>query len=255
MQVKSLAVTDYSTGTQYVYSDTSGSWQSIRAVGGTVNSGGGSGASPAGSAAPAITSTSNSAPMPFEGTHRDSSSTYITPNVYPWVAGATTLQTSASSATALAGLPSGWVVTSSGKVVPPSAASVSEPPIFMLWLALLRRVGVLTCDNSQRPHPFPLYRHCLLRRRTQQRLVAMRRSPVSTSRAFPPSLSNLSGVLRCLGATINKASLSLRSLRRRRQRHPLRQPTKPPIAHRVRGWSFIGPPLPAERATKPLLGV
>ncbi|SLM36000.1 glycoside hydrolase family 16 protein [Lasallia pustulata] len=135
MIMKSIAVTDYSTGTQYTYSGTSGSWQSIQAVGGTVNSGG-NGASPAGSAAPAVTSTSNGAPMPFEGTHSDSSSTFSPPSIYPWVAGATTLQTSTvAEPTTYAGLPSGWTVTSSGKVIPPSgAASVIDIPYRVVYL-------------------------------------------------------------------------------------------------------------------------
>ena len=38
MHIKSISATDYSTGTQYVYSGTSGTWDSITAVGGTVNS-------------------------------------------------------------------------------------------------------------------------------------------------------------------------------------------------------------------------
>ena len=124
MQVKSIAVTDYSTGTQYTYSGSTGNWQDITAVGGTV--GGGSGSKVASVAAPVITSTSNSAPMPFEGTHRDTTSTFVTPNVYPWVA--TTLQTAAATATSYPGLPSGWTVSANGKVIPPSAASVSKPP-------------------------------------------------------------------------------------------------------------------------------
>ncbi|KAI9873134.1 MAG: hypothetical protein M1830_000792 [Pleopsidium flavum] len=129
MQVKSIAVTDYSTGTQYTYSGTSGNWQSIQAAGGKVNPNGGSGASPADYSAPAVTASSNSAPIPFEGTHRDSSSTYSQPNVYPWVAGATTLQTSTTAAaTTYPGLPSGWTVSNSGKVIPPSAASPTSPP-------------------------------------------------------------------------------------------------------------------------------
>lgn len=132
MQVKSIAVTDYSTGTQYTYSGSDGTWQSITSTGGTINSGG-KGVSPVGSASPAVTSTSNGAPLPFEGTHRDTSATVVKSG-YPWVA--TTLQTSVSStATTYPGLPSGWTVTSSGKVLPPSsAAPVSEPsPIFVLW--------------------------------------------------------------------------------------------------------------------------
>ncbi|KAK4990923.1 transglycosylase [Elasticomyces elasticus] len=127
MIVRSIAVTDYSTGTQYTYSGTSGNWQDIVAVGGKVNSGG----SRTNSAAPAITSTSNGNVVPFDGTH-NSGSTYSTPNVYPWVAGSTTLATSAV-ATNYPGLPSGWTVNSSGKVVPPSAApSVGVPTRLMM---------------------------------------------------------------------------------------------------------------------------
>lgn len=37
MQVKSVRATDYSSGTEYQYSDRSGNWQSIEAVGGQVN--------------------------------------------------------------------------------------------------------------------------------------------------------------------------------------------------------------------------
>ena len=122
MVVSSIAVTDYSTGTQYTYSGTDGTWQSVKSNGGTIHSSG-NGAAPVAAAPPAVTSTSNSAPMPFEGTHRDTT-TASTPNAGGWTP--TTMQTSASTATALPGLPSGWTVTSSGKVIPPSAAPVSE---------------------------------------------------------------------------------------------------------------------------------
>ncbi|TGZ76961.1 hypothetical protein EX30DRAFT_224118 [Ascodesmis nigricans] len=39
MLVKSIYVQDYSSGKEYVYGDKSGSWQSIKSVGGTVNAG------------------------------------------------------------------------------------------------------------------------------------------------------------------------------------------------------------------------
>ncbi|TKX21741.1 extracellular glycosidase-like protein 1 [Elsinoe australis] len=106
MVVKSVAVTDYSTGTQYKYGDTSGSWQSIQAVGGKVNSGGSSNTNVA---SPAITSTSSGGPQ-WRGTHR--SQTTLDPSVntnYP-------------------GLPAGWTVTSSGKVVPPASAAPTPSP-------------------------------------------------------------------------------------------------------------------------------
>ncbi|PNS21713.1 Acyl-protein thioesterase 1 [Sphaceloma murrayae] len=106
MVVKSVAVTDYSTGSQYRYGDTSGTWQSIQAVGGSVNSGGSSNTNVA---SPAITSTSSGGPQ-WRGTHR--SQTTLDPSIntnYP-------------------GLPAGWTVTSSGKVVPPPSAAPTPSP-------------------------------------------------------------------------------------------------------------------------------
>ena len=65
MYVKSVAVTDYSSGSEYKYGDTSGAWTSIESTGGTVN--GRSGASGTEVAAPAITSTAAGNP-PSTGT-------------------------------------------------------------------------------------------------------------------------------------------------------------------------------------------
>ncbi|KAL0254813.1 transglycosylase [Diplodia seriata] len=132
MQLKSLTVTDYSTGTQYKYGDNSGTWQSIVAVDGSVHSGG----SNVDSAAPAVTSSSSGQPIPWSGTH-DSSSTYVRPSVYPWVPESTTLTTaSTQTATSYPGLPSGWTVTSSGKVVPPSSALVLDIPTRFAYLVV-----------------------------------------------------------------------------------------------------------------------
>lgn len=129
MQVKSIAVTDYSTGKQYVYSGSGGTWQSITAVGGMVNSGGSAGS---GSVVPppAVTGSSIGAPQPFGGTRQtDTTSTIDRPSVYPWVPGSTTLSTSVVTATSYPGLPSGWTVSGDGKVVPPSSAPVSKKPL------------------------------------------------------------------------------------------------------------------------------
>ena len=123
MLVQSISVQDYSTGTSYTYSGSSGTWQSIQAAGGSVY--GGDTPSSVDSSAPAVTSTTSNEPMPFDGTHRDTTTT--TPTGWPWVASATTLATSASvTYTNYPGLPSGWSVSSSGKVVPPSSAPVSK---------------------------------------------------------------------------------------------------------------------------------
>lgn len=123
MYLKSIEVQDYSTGTQYTYSGSAGTWQSIQSTGGTINPQGGSDTPTDTSNAPAVTAAAESAPIPFEGTHRDDSSTYVTPSVWPWVGSATaTLQTSVSTAsvTTYPGLPSGWVVMDDGRVLPPS---------------------------------------------------------------------------------------------------------------------------------------
>jgi hypothetical protein len=108
MYVKSISITDYSSGSQYKYGDNSGTWQSIQAVGGTVNSKGGGTA--AGSSAPAITSKASGQPIPFAGT-----------TLYPSATGGNSRYTTTLSN--FPGLPSGWTVTTSGKVVPPNAAA------------------------------------------------------------------------------------------------------------------------------------
>ncbi len=125
MHVKSIAVTDYSTGSQYKYSGTEGTWQSITAVGGTVGASG-KGAAVQADVSPESTGTTNS-PMPFQGTHSSKESSVSQPNAGGWAP--TTMQTSAqATVTTYPGLPAGWTVSSSGKVVPPSAAPVSERP-------------------------------------------------------------------------------------------------------------------------------
>ncbi|MCJ1273368.1 hypothetical protein MMC21_001159 [Puttea exsequens] len=127
MQVKSISVTDYSTGSQYKYTGTDGTWESITAVGGTVNtSGNGKGAAVDSSVKPSSSGTTEG-PMPFQGTHSSKDPDPAQPNAGGWTP--TTMQTAASSTvTTYPGLPAGWTVTSSGKVVPPSAAPITSPP-------------------------------------------------------------------------------------------------------------------------------
>ncbi|KAI9653961.1 MAG: hypothetical protein M1829_001110 [Trizodia sp. TS-e1964] len=141
MQVKSIAVTDYSTGTLYKYSGSDGTWQSIVAEGGKVNSGSSapppapaassslssqSTAAPSTAPAPAVTSTVPLVPPAFGGTHRETT-TLSMPSGYPWIANPSTLQTT-TIPTTYPGLPSGWTVSSSGKLIPASSASVSVYP-------------------------------------------------------------------------------------------------------------------------------
>lgn len=118
MIVQSITATDYSTGTKYTYGNESGDWQSIESTGGSVN-----GNAPSGSdvSAPAITSTSSSGTEPYVG---GDCSTCTAPGIGSW-----SLSTATSASvtnTDYPGLPSGYTVSGSGKVIPPSAAPVSK---------------------------------------------------------------------------------------------------------------------------------
>jgi beta-glucanase (GH16 family) len=119
MQVASLKVQDYSTGTQYVYGDQSGTWQSIKSTGGTIYAGG---SVPTEENSPAVTSSTNGQPAPFDSSE---TSTAVRTG-YPWVADSSTLATATATYANYPGLPSGWTVSDSGKVVPPSSAAVSK---------------------------------------------------------------------------------------------------------------------------------
>lgn len=129
MTVQSIAVTDYSTGTQYKYGDTSGSWESIEAVGGKVNGNAGLKGSPVESAdVPAVTSSS---PLIPAGLGDDRSTAHQTG--WPWVA--TNTPAPVAAPTTAPGIPEGWVITSEGKMVPASSAAVctfSPSPVFFL---------------------------------------------------------------------------------------------------------------------------
>ncbi|KAG0650983.1 putative extracellular glycosidase [Hyphodiscus hymeniophilus] len=119
MVVQSIAVSDYSTGTAYKYGDTSGNWESIQAVGGSVNGNSGGAATGVATAdVSAVTSASPTIPAGLGGSTKGDTTTQTG---YPWVA--TTMSTATSTYTSSAGIPSGWVITSSGKVVPASSAA------------------------------------------------------------------------------------------------------------------------------------
>ncbi|KAF1963317.1 hypothetical protein CC80DRAFT_2833 [Byssothecium circinans] len=104
MKVKSLKVQDFSTGTTYSYGDQSGTWGSIKSNGGKINGGG-----TVVKGDSAVTSAASGQPMPFKSS-------------YPWIATTTASSAPAVTATNYPGLPSGWSVSDSGKVVPPSLA-------------------------------------------------------------------------------------------------------------------------------------
>ncbi|KAL8757779.1 MAG: hypothetical protein Q9184_004117 [Pyrenodesmia sp. 2 TL-2023] len=104
MVVKSIAVTDYSTGSQYSYSGSSGTWQSIQSEGGKISGTGSKAVGPV-EAGSSSSASSESAPLPFSGTHKEAAVT-TRANVYPWVA--STLATSTTAPTSYPNLPSGY---------------------------------------------------------------------------------------------------------------------------------------------------
>lgn len=138
MHMKSMTVTDYSTGNSYSYGDKSGSWESIVSNGGKIN--GNSANEPTETqSAPTITATASGIPIPWSGTHKETS-TFVTPNVWPWVA--------TDSASASTGLPSGWE-SASGRISPPGGGSMSEHPLLPFINTSLESVTKTESSLSQ----------------------------------------------------------------------------------------------------------
>ncbi|TQV99673.1 hypothetical protein V2A60_005126 [Cordyceps javanica] len=135
MAVKSLRVTDYSTGKQYRYKDTSGSWQSIEAVGGQVNgnAGGHKNVPAVTGTAPAPTRAAASAPgVPVGGMGKDGSPATKTQTGWPWVG--TNPPTGGS-------IPNGWYMTSSGKIMRSAAATLAGPSLLLSAASAAVAVG------------------------------------------------------------------------------------------------------------------
>lgn len=108
MSVKNAVITDYSTGKEYKYTDTSGSWQSIQAVDGEVN-GNENGDSPTITASMSGSTPSDAnLDVPVGGMARDGSEATATQTGWPWVATA-----SPSEGT----IPEGWRMNSEGKII------------------------------------------------------------------------------------------------------------------------------------------
>ncbi|KAM5439876.1 transglycosylase [Microsporum ferrugineum] len=127
MFVKSIKVTDYSTGKEYRYTDMSGKWQSIEAVGGKVNGQGTPGKGPKVESSTQESSPSTSAPAPVPTVPGGGIGNPQAPTT-----GSSPSQTKGPSPTmtSLLGLPSSWIVTETGTggvVTPTSAAETSHP--------------------------------------------------------------------------------------------------------------------------------
>ncbi|KAL5334256.1 concanavalin A-like lectin/glucanase domain-containing protein [Aspergillus crustosus] len=149
MFLKSLQATDYSTGTSYTYGDKSGTWQSIVSEGGEVNGNSAFESVTAIDSVPSITATADSGPIPFEGTHRETTS-FTTPSIYPWVPRPSSNDEPDSPSTSL---PDGWTFAGTGKAQPPSRYSMSEhcpQSRFISWSNLLLK-GCVSPHQSTLP--------------------------------------------------------------------------------------------------------
>lgn len=177
MQVKSLKVADYSTGSTYSYGDTSGTWKSIKSNGGVIYSGGNV---PVNSDSPQITATATGAPLPF--TPSRTSSDYERPSVYPWVPD-TSSATPEPTFGNYPGLPSGWTVSDSGKVLPPSSAPVSKPSVHPPTL-----MNLMLTNIYSPPLSLPLRYRLQFRSRLLLAILSLWSGRATTISASLPSL-------------------------------------------------------------------
>ncbi|TDZ54810.1 putative extracellular glycosidase [Colletotrichum trifolii] len=131
MAVKDISITDYSTGKEYKYTDTSGNWGSIEAVDGQVN-GNLDNAGQITVTATAAAETGSAVPtVPVGGIGSDASAT-LTQTGWPWVASARPTGGS---------VPEGWRMTSEGKIIPDAGNSVR--PQLLLLLSFVLGVAAL----------------------------------------------------------------------------------------------------------------
>ncbi|KAH0601070.1 hypothetical protein MHUMG1_02071 [Metarhizium humberi] len=119
MLVQRVVISDYSTGKQYRYKDSSGSWQSIEAVDGSVNGNFGKGNSltVTASAVGTAPTTTGIVSIPVGGIAKDGSPATATQTGWPWVASA-----SPSGGT----IPSGWYMNSNGKIMRSHAVALQK---------------------------------------------------------------------------------------------------------------------------------
>lgn len=134
MYVQSINVQDYSTGSEYKYEGSSGSWQDITAVGGSVGS---SGSGSSGSGFSGTPTNGDTATATWTGTHENTSA-FVTPSTYPWVPASSAPSTGSSSSDS--GPPASSYLATLGYDTS-SAPAVSKPLDFLLLFTL----QILTC--------------------------------------------------------------------------------------------------------------
>ncbi|KAI8671266.1 GH16 domain-containing protein [Fusarium keratoplasticum] len=134
MHVKSIIVTDYSTGDEYKYKDNSGSWESIEAVGGSVNGNENGEAMTVTATAEGTVATADNN-VPVGGIAEDGSPATATQTGWPW----TGTRPSGGA------IPSGWRLNAEGRIIPEenSASSLMGPYHSVLVLVSVL-AGILT---------------------------------------------------------------------------------------------------------------
>lgn len=133
MVVKSISISDYSTGKEYRYTDNSGSWESIEAVDGEINGNEGNvdGVSITGSAAAPTGTTGPRVPPGGIGTAEGEAT--VTQTGWPWDPDATP---------EFGDAPDGWIITEEGKLIP-AGSGVLKPSVVVLGSLLLGAVAFL----------------------------------------------------------------------------------------------------------------
>ncbi|KAE8350719.1 concanavalin A-like lectin/glucanase domain-containing protein [Aspergillus coremiiformis] len=127
MYVKSIRVTDYSTGSSYEYSDKSGSWKSIKAIGGTVK-GDGSGVVTTSSSTTTISSTALSSSSTSKSSTVHATTSCTTSSLSSILPSSSSVQQSSSSSVSN---PTPHSSTSHpvSKPTIPSLSSSGQPPL------------------------------------------------------------------------------------------------------------------------------
>jgi hypothetical protein len=135
MMVQSISITDYSTGKQYVYSNNSGTWQSIQAVGGKIN---GNANGQSGLTVTATASTPSSDPsivlsIPVGGIGTDKTQATATQTDFAWLDGVSATGES---------IPSGWHINPNGRIAKDSAGTSLSVSISSLLMIVLGHVAM-----------------------------------------------------------------------------------------------------------------
>ncbi|ROT37467.1 cell wall protein [Sodiomyces alkalinus F11] len=135
MAVRSIAVTDYSTGREYRYTDNSGNWQSIEAVDGEINANEGKAdeIQPTATAAADDRGPAPSVPPGGIGTDENTAQQ----SGWPW---------EGDDRPAGGSVPEGWRMTEEGKIMPIGAASsLRAPHTLFIPISLLVGYLVILC--------------------------------------------------------------------------------------------------------------